>query len=133
MTEALTRLASFFDIKDTSYEYVQPHFFDRTKIRRTNTHSSLSFENEQQRTVAFHSKMNNNDNNHVNNPNAFDDALSDDEPMNDEERAEFEAAIQLQLAAFQPAPQQLPPPPQAKILNKMMHQVQKKDKDGKKK
>ena len=64
------------------------------------------------------------------NPN---DLGSDDEPMDEEERAAIQAAMELQLAAQRPAPRQLPPPPQAKLLDKLKDQIQKKDQPGKNK
>jgi len=78
-------------------------------------------------------------------PGGADDLGSDDE-MDEDERAAIEEAMRLahvaQLAAFaearrlqhvaqQPVPQQLPPPPQASLLNKMTESIQKKDKQEK--
>jgi len=57
------------------------------------------------------------------------DNNSDDESMDEDERAAIAAAMQLQLAAHQPVPRQLPPPPQVKLLKKLADQIQKKDED----
>ena len=62
---------------------------------------------------------------------AADDLSSDDEPMDEDEQAAIAAAIRLQLTAQQPVPRQLPPPPQAPLLNKMTGGIQKKDKQEK--
>ena len=57
------------------------------------------------------------------------DNNSDDDSMDEDDRAAIEAAMQLQLAAHQPVPRQLPPPPQVKLLQKLADQIQKKDED----
>ena len=57
------------------------------------------------------------------------DNNSDDDSMDEDDRAAIEAAMQLQLAAHQPVPRLLPPPPQVKLLQKLADQIQKKDED----
>jgi len=64
-------------------------------------------------------------------PAAGADDLSSDNETDEDERAAFEEAMRLQLASAQPVPRQLPPPPQAPLLNKMTEGIQKKDKQAK--
>ena len=72
------------------------------------------------------------------------DNSDDDDEFDQDERAAIQAAVpgvmqrhrqidnqrrQLQLAAQQPVPRQLPPPVQAPLLNRMAESIQKKDKE----
>ena len=83
-------------------------------------------------------KMADNNNNDNDNDNGADEGSDDDGFLlfDEDERAEIEVRMReaMQEAAQQPAPrQQAPPPVQAKLLNKMKDNVQKKDTDEKKK
>jgi hypothetical protein len=55
--------------------------------------------------------------------------------FDEDERAAIEAAVQRHMRAHnvqQAPPRQLPPPPQAPLLNKMADNIQKKDKQERK-
>jgi len=64
-------------------------------------------------------------------PGAGADDLSSDDETDEDDLAAWQEAMRLQDASAQPVPQQLPPPPQAPLLNKMTEGIQKKDKQEK--